>query len=554
MTSVVPCTIWVTAEGATPVLPSSVLSPSRTAREGSWGVVSALWTANEPVTLSISRKSVNVPPMSMPIRTSESAVCNSAHACLILISSSVNRPVRLPQPERQSFDVATPENMARFGHRSIESIWETGLDVAAIRTGAAYFGNRTLRHVRADLQDMADSGFDYVVHCFTESDLIYGIETMREIVRMTHELGMEAHMDPWGVAGIFGGEAFSKFVAWEMDACQILADGSAVGIACLYSERLRAFCIAGSTPRSRSVPTSCSGTSRTGSRATSGSTARSVVTMRCAGVAGAIAASERFSAEYGQEMPLEFTDEVIAFRQAAVLDILTDVTNYASNRGVRQTLCLLPHGQYHKLVDLPDWRPFVAIPGIDTFGTDPYWAVNPPVELEPYVSRGAREVAELCDEFGLENQFWIQGYNFAAGHEWEPVRAIQIALEHGMTDLAVWSYRGMRADVVPLAGRHRQDLETIVTAFNQAKAGEPVRLELTERYQAGSIRPQAKIALIGSEYALKRSSKRVRDGGSRMMMQRRNGSESRSPNGTCQVGRSGRLTVNRGRISANRPV
>ena len=112
--------------------------------------------------------------------------------------------------------------------------------MAAIRTGAAYFGNRTLRHVRADLQDMADSGFDYVVHCFTESDLIYGIETMREIVRMSHELGMEAHMDPWGVAGIFGGEAFSKFVAREMDACQILADGSAVGIACLYSKRLRA--------------------------------------------------------------------------------------------------------------------------------------------------------------------------------------------------------------------------------------------------------------------------------------------------------------------------
>ena len=73
--------------------------------------------------------------------------------------------------------------MARFGASVESTIWGW-VDVAAIRTGAAYFGNRTLRHVRADLQDMADSGFDYVVHCFTESDLIYGIETMREIVRM----------------------------------------------------------------------------------------------------------------------------------------------------------------------------------------------------------------------------------------------------------------------------------------------------------------------------------------------------------------------------------
>jgi len=35
VTSVVPCTIWVTAEGMTPVLLSRVLSPSRTASDGS---------------------------------------------------------------------------------------------------------------------------------------------------------------------------------------------------------------------------------------------------------------------------------------------------------------------------------------------------------------------------------------------------------------------------------------------------------------------------------------------------------------------------------------
>ena len=90
--------------------------------------------------------------------------------------------------------------------------------MSEIRTGVAYFGNRTLRHVQADLSDIAGSGFDYVVHCFAESDLLDGLETMREIVRITQALGMEAHLDPWGVAGIFGGEAFSKFVAREMDA------------------------------------------------------------------------------------------------------------------------------------------------------------------------------------------------------------------------------------------------------------------------------------------------------------------------------------------------
>ena len=73
--------------------------------------------------------------------------------------------------------------------------------MTSIRTGVAYFGNRTLRHVRARSGRHCRHGFDYVVHCFTESDLLYGLESMREIVRMTRELGMESHLDPWGVAG-----------------------------------------------------------------------------------------------------------------------------------------------------------------------------------------------------------------------------------------------------------------------------------------------------------------------------------------------------------------
>jgi len=348
--------------------------------------------------------------------------------------------------------------------------------VTVRRTGAAYFGNRTLRHVQADLQDMADSGFDYVVHCFSESDLLYGLETMREIVRITHELGMEAHMDPWGVAGIFGGEAFSKFVAWEMDTCQILADGTSAGIACLHSVRLRTFLhrwidaaidigtdvLFWDEPHWFPGDLWFYGETR-------GDEARrwSCRCHRC---------RARFLSEFGHEMPIEFTDDVAAFRQAAVLDILTDLIGYSANRGVSQTLCLLPHGQYHKLVDLPDWRPFVQIPGVDTFSTDPYWAVDPPVDLEPYVSRGAAEVREMCDEFGLKNQFWIQGYNFAAGHEWEPVRAIQIAVEQGMTDLAVWSYRGCE----PMSRLWPAAIEltwtNIVRALRHAKSGEPIRL------------------------------------------------------------------------------
>jgi hypothetical protein len=96
--------------------------------------------------------------------------------------------------------------------------------------------------------------------------------------------------------------------------------------------------------------------------------------------------------------------------------------------------------------------------------------------LEPYVSQGAAEVRAMCDEFGRKDQFWIQGYNFAAGHEWEPVRAIQIAVERGLTDLAVWSYRGCE----PLSHLWPANIEltwnNIVLALRQAKTGEPIQI------------------------------------------------------------------------------
>jgi len=50
-----------------------------------------------------------------------------------------------------------------------------------------------------------------------------------------------------------------------------------------------------------------------------------------------------------------------------------------------------------------------------------------------------------------------------------------------MTDLAVWSYRSCEPMSYLWPANIDKTWATIVTAFNQAKAGEPVVLELTER-------------------------------------------------------------------------
>ena len=101
-----------------------------------------------------------------------------------------------------------------------------------METGVSYFSGRTLRHVRADLEDMVAHHCTYVVHCLTETDLLYYPEAMRDIVQTTHEAGLEAWLDPWGVTAIFSGEALTRFPCDHPEAWQVLSDGRRVPAAC----------------------------------------------------------------------------------------------------------------------------------------------------------------------------------------------------------------------------------------------------------------------------------------------------------------------------------
>src|SRR3972149_5298924 len=71
---------------------------------------------------------------------------------------------------------------------------------------------------------MVGQGCSYVVHCYTETDLAYYRDTMRDVVAASHGAGLEGWLDPWGVAGIFYGGLWRGDLsgAWacRCEACQ----------------------------------------------------------------------------------------------------------------------------------------------------------------------------------------------------------------------------------------------------------------------------------------------------------------------------------------------
>ena len=73
--------------------------------------------------------------------------------------------------------------------------------VDRLRTGVAYHGNRLLRHVEEDMRDAIDHGFNLIVHMLSHNDWDRHRTVMKEIVGITHGLGLEAWLDNWGLGG-----------------------------------------------------------------------------------------------------------------------------------------------------------------------------------------------------------------------------------------------------------------------------------------------------------------------------------------------------------------
>jgi hypothetical protein len=293
--------------------------------------------------------------------------------------------------------------------------------------GAAYFGNRILRHVAADMEQLAARGFTGVLHTFTENDLAYYRETMARIVAASHDAGLEVQIGPWGVCQVFGGEAESRFTAWHPEVGQVLDDGRRTPSGCPNNPRVRAFVrewidAAVDTGADRIfcdephwVHPEHFGLSpqRWG--------------CRC----------EHCAERFGRELPHELTDEVLAFRERCMVEFVGDFVAHVARQGARPAVCLLPlTGGTHGITD---WARVASLPGLDTFGTDPYWkAFGEPAET--MVGEYARRVAGLAREHGVRAQLWIQGFRLEPSDAEDIRAAVRVARKAGIDDLWVWGF------------------------------------------------------------------------------------------------------------------
>ena len=303
-----------------------------------------------------------------------------------------------------------------------------------MQTGVSYYGSRILRHVPADLEDMAAHDCTYVVHTFSEADLLHYRGTMREIVKATHAAGLKAWLDPWAFGGVFGGEALSLYAARFPEHQQVLSNGARVPLVCPNRYEFRA-----------ALRLWVDAAIETGADVLFWDEPHFCILRRLAWYDGpadawachCTACQYLYRERYGEELPKVFDDSVRAFRQERLLDFLADMTGYAASQGATNALCLLPAAEDHQ--DGLPFRAAAGLPHTHIFGTDPYWLFTN-LTVEEHVGQQTARVVEICRYLNKPAQIWVQAFGIPDAREDEVATAIEIAAAGGAEYVAAWSY------------------------------------------------------------------------------------------------------------------
>ena len=305
--------------------------------------------------------------------------------------------------------------------------------------GVSYFGVRTPKHALSDMADIKAAGFNGVLHTWSEEDLQYYFDSMKEIVDGSAATGLKVYVNPWGVGRVFGGEAYSELTARNHDLCQIGLDGKPKVAACPNHPEFRAY-------MHRWIETVCSTKVDTifwdephFYFEKGGLSNWSCRCEKCQAAFKARFGYEMPAAAFGKMTPDEARD-VKQFREDSLIDFLKEMTEDVHARGKRNCVCMLPPWFP---AGLDDWSRVACLESVDEIASDPYWEKGASEEwVREKYAETARRLVDVAAKYGKAAQMWVKAYQIEAGRENDLSIAVAESRAAGIENIFAWSYRG----------------------------------------------------------------------------------------------------------------
>lgn len=298
--------------------------------------------------------------------------------------------------------------------------------------GVSYFGVRNPAHCQRDIAAIARLGFSAIIFTFSEEDHRFYQGTLAACVRAAHAEGLQAYIDPWGVAGVFGGEAFSERGAWDLEGQQQRSDGRPLPLLCPNSSEVRTYLQRWVTTVAEVLQADAIFWDEPHFYLPFGEAQRQGLWSCCCARCQA-----HFQQTHGLPFPRTETPEVRQCKQEAMLRLINDVTAMAASQGLRNIVCILPEHEdsagLERKCDL-----FAANPHLDILATDPYplWHRRDIATTHVF----CKALLAACQRHRKQAQMWIQGFRVPAGQEALLGEEMRLMARCGIEDIAIWSY------------------------------------------------------------------------------------------------------------------
>ena len=309
-----------------------------------------------------------------------------------------------------------------------------------MKLGVTYLGNRFVRHYAdRDLPEIVQAGCDYVVHTFSEYDLAFHSGEIGALVDVTHEAGLEAWLDCWGLGGLFAGEAFSDFLLRHPESWQVRPSGERVPVACPNAPAFRELLLAWI-------------------EAVAGAGADAVFFDDP--LAPAAEACVCDSCRQVHQDSLESRDRQTLL-QWGLARLVKDACGNAHRLGLRTAVGVLPGPGLQEQLKVARAADVIAV--------SPLWrAHGQPVS--PYVYDACAAVAAACRDSGQEPMAWLQAFSIPAGRENEITEAVEAMAAAGMNNVSTWCYRAGEQMTAIRAEQPQLAWETVVAAYRSLRA------------------------------------------------------------------------------------
>jgi hypothetical protein len=300
--------------------------------------------------------------------------------------------------------------------------------------GCSFFGCRYPEHLKQELLYLKSVKFNTILFTFSENDYFFYFDTIKEMVGIAKSLDFTVYINPWGVLGIFGGEAFSKWLLDNTDIWQTDNNNNKVPHACINHPKTLDLL---NLWLKKSLMTDADYLfwdephfyfkdfqNKTGIWGCTCEICR-----------------DKFSSIYKYPFPTEINSDLSEFRSRSICSFLKKLCITVKESNKKNNICLLPT-EDTLMGGLSVWEEIIPLKNyIDILSTDPYWQ-RKNENVDEYVGYYSKKLKKLAEKINCKSELWIQAYKIIGNRENEIVNAVNFSKINNFNSTMFWSYKG----------------------------------------------------------------------------------------------------------------